>query len=60
MRAGHGYGDILHYTLAQVRAFLQAAERTQREDLAGQFALLVTALHGSGHDIESLMHELTP
>ena len=41
-------------------AFLIAAERAEREDLAGQFALLVTAVRGGSSEIKSLVRELKP
>jgi len=37
-----------------------AAERAEREDLGGQFALLVTAVRGGSNEIKSLVRELTP
>jgi len=43
-----------------VRAFLAAADRAERADLAGQFALLVTAVRGGGSEIKSLLRELKP
>ncbi|MEW6415823.1 MAG: hypothetical protein AB1482_11270 [Pseudomonadota bacterium] len=46
--------------MAQVRAFLAAAERAEREELAVQFALLVTATRGGGAEIKSLARELKP
>jgi len=41
-----------------VRAFLAAAERAERDDLAAQFALLVTAVRGSSNEIKSFLREL--
>lgn len=43
-----------------MRAFLVAAERAEREYLAGQFALLVTAVRGGSNEIKSLVRELKP
>ena len=45
--------------MAQVRAFIEAIERGERLELAAQFALLVTALHGGNSEIKSLLRELT-
>ena len=47
------------YTLAQVRAFLAAIERLERNDLAAQFALLVTAVRGGSAEIKQLMKDLS-
>jgi len=46
--------------MEQVRVFLDAAERAERETLAGQFALLVTANHGGSAEIKALLKELKP
>ena len=35
-----------------------AAERAEREDLAGQFALLVTAVRGGSAEIKRLLKEI--
>ena len=58
--AGHGYADLLNYTLAQVSSFLAAADRAERGQLAAHFALLVTATHGGSAEIKALLKELNP
>ena len=52
LHAGHHYPDVLGYTLAQVRAFLAACDRAERDDLAARFALLVTAVRGGSNEIQ--------
>jgi hypothetical protein len=42
-----------------VRAFLAAIERDERDDLAAQFALLVTAQRGGSAEIKRLLKEIT-
>jgi hypothetical protein len=42
-----------------VRAFLEAINRDERDNLAAQFSLLVTAQRGSGNEIKRLLKELT-
>ena len=56
--AGHRYPDLLNYTLVQVRCFLATSDRAEREALAVQFALLVTAQRGDRSEIQSLLREL--
>jgi hypothetical protein len=46
--------------VAQVRAFIEAIERSERLELAAQFALLVTAQRGGPAEIKSLLRELKP
>jgi len=41
-----------------MRAFLAANERAEREALAADFALLVTAIRGGGSEISTLQREL--
>ncbi len=48
------------YTLAQVRSFLTASEYREREALAVQFALLLTATRGGNAEIKSLLRDLRP
>jgi hypothetical protein len=43
----------------QVRCFLAASDRAEREALAAQFALLVTAQRGGRAEIQSLLKELS-
>jgi integrase len=59
IRSGHRYPDVLTYTLAQLRAFLAAIDRDERDDLTAQFALLVTAQRGGSAEIKRLLKELT-
>jgi len=42
-----------------VRAFLAAIDRDERDDLAAQFALLVTAQRGGSAEIKRLLKEIT-
>jgi hypothetical protein len=42
-----------------VRAFLAAIDRDERDDLATQFALLVTAQRGGSAEIKRLLKEIT-
>jgi hypothetical protein len=44
--------------VAQVLAFIEAIERSERLELAAQFALLVTAARGGNSEIKSLLREL--
>ena len=46
--------------MAQVRAFIEAIERSEHLELAAQFALLVTAQRGGNSEIKSLLRELKP
>jgi hypothetical protein len=46
--------------VAQVRAFIEAIERSERLELVAQFALLVTAQRGGNSEIKSLLRELKP
>jgi hypothetical protein len=39
---------------------LIAADRAEREELAGQFALLVTAVRGGSNEIKYFVRELKP
>jgi hypothetical protein len=41
-----------------VRAFLAATDRLERDDLAAQFAMLVTAQRRSSAEIKRLLKEL--
>jgi hypothetical protein len=43
-----------------VSAFIEAIERSERLELAAQFALLVTAQRGGGAEIKQLLRELAP
>jgi hypothetical protein len=43
-----------------VRAFVAASDRAERDALAVQFALLVTAARGGSAEISSLLRDLTP
>ena len=42
-----------------MRAFLAVIDRDERNDLAAQFALLVTAQRGGSAEIKRLLKELT-
>jgi hypothetical protein len=43
-----------------MRAFLAAVDRAEREGLAAQFALLVTAVRGGESGVKSLAKRLSP
>jgi len=42
-----------------VRAFLVAIDRAERDNLAAQFALFVTAQRGGSEEVKNLLKELT-
>jgi len=41
-----------------VRAFLGACDRSERDELALQFALLLTATRGGNNEIKSFLREI--
>ncbi|MDO8892324.1 MAG: hypothetical protein Q7V00_10800 [Sulfurimicrobium sp.] len=41
-----------------MRAFLAAVDRSERDDLAAQFALMVTAQRGGSDEIKHLIKDL--
>jgi len=53
IRVGHRYPDILGYTMEQVRAFLEAVDRAERDALAGQFAVQLVAARGDGGQVKA-------
>lgn len=58
IRSGHRYGDVMNYTLAQVEAFIVAAEREDRERLSVLLAVIATGTQGDGRAIEKMQREL--
>lgn len=55
---GHSFTDIQHYTLGQLRAFTEAAERSQRRKLADD-AVTARAAQYDTNDFKKYLTELT-
>jgi hypothetical protein len=59
IRCGHRYSDILHYTVRQVHAFLEAHQRLEREHLANQLTLHAVAAQGDKAAMDRLRRDIT-
>ena len=57
--AGHSYGSILNYTLAQTEAFLMAINRQESRHLANLLTVISTGSQGSGESLRKLFRELS-
>ena len=58
IRAGHRHTDLLGYTLAQVKAYLVADARLEREALSNQLTVMTIAAQGGRDSIRRLQDEL--
>ena len=56
---GHRLPDILDYTLAQVRAFIEAATRTDAERDARLLSLIAIGTRGDGRQLDKTFDRLT-
>lgn len=57
--AGHSYGSILNYTLAQTEAFLAAINRQESLRLANLLTVISTGSQGSSESLRKLFRELS-
>lgn len=56
---GHRLPDILDYTLAQVRAFIEATVRTDAELDARLLSLIAIGTRGDGRQLDKTLDRLT-
>ncbi len=57
--AGHAYGDILDYTLAQTDAFLAAIDRQESRQLANLLSVTATGSQGSSESLRRMLKALS-
>ena len=57
--AGHGYADILNYTLVQTDAFLAAIDRQESRRLANLLSVTATGSQGSSEALCRMMKVLS-
>jgi len=58
LQAGHAWGDIRHYTLAQFKLFLAAAARRQAREAAKTLGLVALGAQGEGDNIKEAIEDL--
>ncbi|WP_081026207.1 hypothetical protein [Ralstonia solanacearum] len=56
---GHRLPDVLGYTLAQVRGFLDAAARAEAARDARLLSLIAIGTRGDAHNLERTLDQLT-